>query len=61
MKRHRRYYGALEVGAAAATIAHVLAHPIEPMSETAALVTSIYFFVRGLSNMETAASAKVPV
>jgi hypothetical protein len=50
-KRHRRHYGALEVGAAAATFVHILAHPVEPLAETAALVATVYFYVRGLDSV----------
>lgn len=50
-RRHRGHYGALEVGAAAATFVHVLAHPIEPLAETAALVAAVYFYVRGLDSV----------
>jgi hypothetical protein len=55
-KRHRRHYGALEVGAAAATFVHVLAHPVEPLAETAALVAAVYFYVRGLDSVYAGAA-----
>jgi hypothetical protein len=55
-KRHRRHYGALEVGAAAATFVHILAHPVEPLAETAALVAAVYFYVRGLDSVVVGAA-----